>query len=96
MRLLGLLGLSLEVLRGGGGGGEVTGENRLEEGSENDLSASSLGKSHPEDEDELEGVVKWEPVDSVDGAFEEAQESINNPIREPLGIIGRLCGEQRI
>jgi hypothetical protein len=40
MRLLGLLGLSLEVLRGGGGGGEVTGEDRLEEGSENDLGAT--------------------------------------------------------
>jgi len=96
MRLLDLLSLSLEVLRGGGGGSEVAGEDGLEEGSEDDLGASGLGKSHPEDEDELEGVVEWEPVDGVDGALKEAQESINNPVRKPLSIIGRLGGEQRI
>lgn len=27
----------------------------------------SLGKSHPEDKDELEGVVEWEPVNGVNG-----------------------------
>jgi len=40
MHLLDLLSLSLEVLRGGGGGGEIAGEDGLEEGSEDDLSAT--------------------------------------------------------
>jgi len=96
MHLLRLLGLSLEVLRSGGGGGEVAGEHGLEEGSEDNLGAGSLGKSHPEDEDELEGIVEWEPVNGVDSALEEGQESIDDPVRKPLGIIGRLAGEQRI
>jgi len=96
MRLLGLLSLSLEVLGGGGTGCEVAGEDGLEEGSEDDLGTSGLGKRHPEDEDELEGVVEWEPVDSAYSALEEGQESIHDPVRKPLSIIGRLGGEKRI
>ena len=42
MRLLGLLGLSLEVLRGGGGGGEIAREDGLKEGSEDNLSATEM------------------------------------------------------
>jgi hypothetical protein len=30
-----------------------------------------LGESHPEDKDELEGVVEGEPVDGTDGALED-------------------------
>jgi hypothetical protein len=42
MRLLGLLGLSLEVLRSGGGGGEVAGKDGLEERSEDNLGATGM------------------------------------------------------
>jgi len=95
IHLLSLLGLGLKVLRGGAGG-EVAGEDRLEEGSENDLSASGLGKSHPEDEDELEGVVEGEPVDGINCAFEESQEGINNPVGKPLSVVTRLSCEKSI
>jgi hypothetical protein len=60
----------------------------------------SLGKGHPEDKDELEGVVEGcpvsyrtiryvrseltEPVDGVDGALEDGQERIDDPVCEPL------------
>jgi len=93
-RLLGLLGLSAEVVRGGSAV-EVAREDRLEEGAIDDLGTVGLGKSHPKDEDELEGVVEGEPVDGVDSAFKDSQESINDPIGEPLSVIGRLGREQR-
>ena len=40
----------------------------------------SLGKSHPKDEDELEGVVEREPVNGVDRRFENGQEGVNDPV----------------
>jgi len=95
IRLLSLLGLSLEVLRGGAGV-EIAGEDGLEEGSEDDLGAGGLGKSHPEDKDKLESVVEGEPVDGVDRALEESQEGIYDPVSKPLSIIGRLGCEEGI
>jgi hypothetical protein len=74
-----LVGLRTEVRGGRPGLGEEAREHRLDEGTENNLSATvitavshvlryldgmlqrnipSLGESHPQDEDELEGVVK--------------------------------------
>jgi len=92
--LLRLLGLGLEA-----GGGtlalEVAGEDGLEEGAEDNLGAASLGESHPEDEDELEGVVEWEPVNSVDSALEDGQEGIDDPVSQPLSVIGSGGREQR-
>ncbi len=37
---------------------EEAGEDRLNEGSEYNLGAVRLGESHPQDKDELEGVVE--------------------------------------
>jgi len=37
-------------------------------------------KSQPENDDELEGVVKWEPVDSADSTLNNGQEGKNNPV----------------
>jgi len=95
IRLLSLLGLRLEVFRGGAGV-EIAGEDGLEEGSEDDLGASGLGKSHPKDKDELEGVVEGEPVNGINCALEESQEGIYDPVSKPLGIIGRLGCEKGI
>lgn len=39
-----------------------------------------LGKAHPEDKDEFECVVEWEPIHSVDGALKDRQEGVDNPI----------------
>jgi len=93
MHLLRLIGLSVKA-SGWGAAGEVAGEDWLEEGAEDDLGTAGLGKSHPENEDELEGVVEWEPVDSADSALENSQEGIDNPVSQPLSVIARLCGEQ--
>lgn len=43
-----------------------------------------LGKSHPQGQDELEGVVEWEPVNGVDGALENGQEAESDPVGQPL------------
>lgn len=37
-------------------------------------------ESEPENEDELECVVEWEPVDGADQALKDCQESKNNPV----------------
>jgi len=54
---------------------------------EYDLRAASNWKRQPENKDELEGVVEWEPVDRVDRALEDSQESEDYPVREPLCIV---------
>jgi len=95
MRLLRLVGLSMET-RGWGATGEVAGEDWLEEGAEDDLSTTGLGKGHPENEDELESVVEREPVNGVHSALENCQEGVDNPISQPLGIIARLRSEQSL
>jgi hypothetical protein len=55
---LGRIRLRSEFSGGGAGVGEEAREDRLDDGSEQDLRATSLGESHPEDKDELEGVVE--------------------------------------
>jgi len=95
MLLLSLISLRAEVLRGGSGC-EVAGEYGLDEGAENNLGASSLGKSHPEDKNELECVVERKPIDSIDCALKEGQECVDDPVSKPLSIVGRLGGKQRI
>jgi len=75
---------------------EILREHGLEEGAENNLGATGLGKCHPENENELEGIVEGEPVNGTDCALEDVQEGINNPVSQPLGIIDAAAGEQRI
>jgi len=74
--------------------GEVAGEDRLNEGAEDDLSATGHWESKPEDEDELECIVKWEPVDGADSTLKDSEESENDPVSEPLGIIRFVDAEQ--
>jgi len=61
---------------------------------EDDLSTTSLRKCHPEDQDELEGVVEGEPVDSVHCTLENSEESVDDPVRQPLCIVCLPGGEQ--
>lgn len=96
--LLGLasrVGVRAEVGGSGAGLGEVTREDGVEERAEDDLGTAGLGKGHPEDKDELEGVVEWEPIDGAHGALEDSQESIDHPVRQPLSIIDLARAEQR-
>lgn len=74
--------------------GEKAGEDRLDEGAEDDLGATGLRESHPQDENELEGVVEGEPVDSVDSTLEHRQECVDDPVCQPLGIINLARAEQ--
>ena len=55
---VGSVGLRTEVPRGGSRLGEESGKDWMDEGTEQDLSTSSLGKRHPEDKDEFEGVIE--------------------------------------
>ena len=55
---LGRIRLRSELSRGGAGLGEEAREDWVDEGPEQDLGSGGLRKSHPEDEDELEGVVE--------------------------------------
>jgi len=89
----GSLSLGAEV-GGGSGAGEETANQGLEEGVEDNLSAVGLGESHPEDKGELEDVVEGEPVSGADGALNGGQESKDDPVSQPLGVIGGGSGEQ--
>lgn len=93
--------LATQLLGGGARVLEEAGEQRLEEGAEDDLSTAamalistrcsgsaylvgvslpSLRKGHPDDEDELEGVVEGEPVDGVDGGLNHGEEGVDDPV----------------
>lgn len=37
-------------------------------------------QSHPNHEDELEGVVEREPVNGIDGRFDDGEEGIHDPV----------------
>lgn len=79
---------------------EVAGEDGLDERAEDDLGTTAscqhmhhsfgdvylrgLGKSHPQNEDELEGVVEGEPVNRADSALEHCEEGENDPVCQPL------------
>jgi hypothetical protein len=39
-----------------------------------------LRKSHPEDKDELEGVVEWEPVNGVDRRLDDCEKAKGDPV----------------
>lgn len=43
-----------------------------------------LGERHPEDQDELEGVVEGEPVDGVDGGLENAGQQLVLRFVDPM------------
>lgn len=88
---------------------EEAGEDWLDERAEDDLGTVGHWEGHPKDEDELEDVVEcwhrvsvWvndgfsaltEPVDGVDKAFEDIQESVDDPVCQPLRVIDFACAE---
>jgi hypothetical protein len=71
-------------------------EDRLNEGSEDDLGTASDWEGHPEDQDKLEYIVEWEPVDSIDQALKNGEEGINDPVCQPLSVIDLASTEERI
>jgi len=58
------------------------------------LGTTSDWECEPKNQDELECVVEWEPIDSVNGTLKNGQESKDNPIGKPLGIIRLANAEQ--
>jgi len=71
-------------------------ENWLEERAEDNLSAVGHGQGHPQDQDELEDVVEGEPVNGINDALKDSEESINDPVRQPLCIISLVTTEQSL
>ena len=45
-----------------------------------------LGKSHPHDEDKLEGVVEREPVGGIDHGLKDGQEGIDDPVLHSVSV----------
>jgi len=70
VRLAGLVGLGAKVRWCRASVGEIAGENRLEDGAEDDLGTIGLRKRHPEHKHKLERVVEWEPIDGIDSTLE--------------------------
>jgi hypothetical protein len=52
------IGLGAQIRCGAAAGGEEAGEDRLDERAEDNLGAVGHGESHPEDQNEFEGVVE--------------------------------------
>jgi len=60
------------------------------------LRTTSLRKSKPKDDDELEGVVEGEPVNGIDSTFKDSEECEDNPVCKPLGIVALPDAEERL
>jgi len=73
---------------------EVTREDGLEEGAEDELGTTSLGKRKPEGEDQLKRIVEWEPVNYGNQALQYSEKSEHDPVSEPLSIIGLASREE--
>jgi hypothetical protein len=52
------ISLGPQISSGAASRGEEAGKDRLDEGAEDDLGTVRHGQGHPEDKDELEGVVE--------------------------------------
>ena len=40
--------------------------------------------------------LRTEPVDGVDGALENGQEGVGDPVGQPVGVIGLVLGEESL
>lgn len=88
------VGLSTQVGSSRTGLVEVSTEHGLHEGLEDNIGAAKRREREPQEEQKLEGVIEWEPVDDVDKALNDGEESKNNPVGKPLGIVCLVGGEQ--
>jgi len=58
------------------------------------LGATGDWECKPQNEDELEGVVERKPVHDGEQALKYSQEGEDNPVREPLSVVGFSRTEQ--
>lgn len=83
-------------VRGGRASGEVSGEHGSHEGTEDELGTTEGGEREPEEEDKLESEVEGEPVDNANKALDNGEEREDNPVGEPLSVIGGVRGEESV
>jgi hypothetical protein len=52
------------------------------------ISYSELRHCEPKEEDNLEGIPEWEPIqDKINKVFDSLNKSKNSPVCQPLGIV---------
>jgi len=59
---------------------EVTGEDGLDEGAEDDLGARGLGKGHPEDHDKFESIIESYQTLALAACLSGVEESRTEPV----------------
>ena len=65
----------------------------MDDAAEYHLSTTSLGKSHPKDENEFKSIVEGEPIDGANGTFKNRQEGICDPILRRM--ISQMLDQER-
>jgi len=73
---------------------EVTAESRGKERAEDDVGATEGGQREPQEEDKLESEVKGEPVNDADKALNHGEEGEDDPVGQPLRVVGLGRGEE--
>ena len=66
---------------------KVLGEKGSQEAAENGLGTRSLGKPAPEEEEQLHGIVEWDPVCDAEQGLEQREEGKDHPVCDPLGAV---------
>lgn len=73
---------------------EVFCEKWGDEASEKNLSTHGLGKTTPDDNEELSSEVEWDPVGDAEEGLEDGEECKYHPVGDPLGTLELSVGEE--
>lgn len=92
----GSVDLGAETCRGEAWRLEILSEEWGNEAAEEDLSTAGLGKTRPEENEELSSEVEWHPVGDAEEGLEDGEEGENHPVGHPLGLINLGRGEEGI
>ena len=90
----GSVGLRAQARRREAWGLEVLSEEWGDEAAEEDLSTTGLGKTRPEENEELSSKVEWHPVGDAEEGLKDGEEGENHPVGHPLGLIDLGRGEE--
>jgi hypothetical protein len=90
------VGLRAQTAGSGAVAVEVAAKGGSHEGAEDDIGTPENRQREPQEEDKLEGVVEGEPVDHANKTLNNGEKGEDNPVCQPLCVVGLARREKRI
>lgn len=94
-----LSGSSIDLVPKSGGSSEagileVLGNQGSKEVAEKKITSTSLGKTSPDEDEQLGRVPEWNPVSHTEDGLENTEETEEHPVGNPLSVIGLGSGKE--